>query len=71
VINLYEYSCNNCDVVMQIQLSKTIEAGMGCLCGAELEKVFHTEINEAVFNGEGNYEEVDVQVLDMPDNTDN
>ena len=56
---------------MQIQLSKTIEAGMGCLCGAELEKVFHTEINEAVFNGEGNYEEVDVQVLDMPDNTDN
>lgn len=56
MINLYEYECLSCDVVMQIQLSKTLDGGIGCFCGANLSMVFHTEIEESVFGKEENAE---------------
>lgn len=71
MINLYEYECISCDMVMQIQISKPIEQEIKCICGSDVILSFHSEIIEPVFPAEGNYEEMDVQMSTMSDDTDN
>lgn len=70
-MHLYEFSCNNCDLIMQIQLSKPLNKGMICVCESNLMLSFHTEIDEAVFPAEENYEEMDVQLSTMSNNINN
>ena len=49
-MNLYEFECLSCDLVMQIQLTGTIEVQMACICGSILNKVFCLELEEPVFD---------------------
>lgn len=52
MINLYEFECTKCDAIIQIQLSDYLRKGMVCVCEAEMQLNFHTEIDEALMGQE-------------------
>jgi hypothetical protein len=52
-IKLYEFECGgDCDVIMQVQTEKVLDGIIACMCGANMLKVFSTEIDESVFGPE-------------------